>query len=234
MLAVLYRVPFPFTGEWAKYEFPPDSGRSGILTHVSMLSMFSHPGRSSPTIRGVALLEIFLCSTTPPPPPDVDFSEVNNPDPTKTVRERLIAHMSNPVCASCHAHSDPMGLSLEQFDTIGGYRTTENGKMIDVTAEIPNAESFSGAVGLGQYMHDNPRYPACVARKLYSYSRGLDSTRVRTSHFQAAFQAFENSGYRLRALLKSMAASETFYAVPPPPPSSDTTNVATNNVRTKP
>ena len=31
-LAVLYRVPFPFTGDWAKYEFPANSGRSGILT----------------------------------------------------------------------------------------------------------------------------------------------------------------------------------------------------------
>ena len=77
-LAVLYRVPFPFTGDWVKYEFPADSGRSGILTQISMLSMFSHPGRSSPTKRGVALLDIFLCSPTPEPPNDVDFSVVND------------------------------------------------------------------------------------------------------------------------------------------------------------
>lgn len=51
-LAMLYRVAFPFTGEWVKYEFPVASGRSGILTQISMLSMFSHPGRSSPTERG--------------------------------------------------------------------------------------------------------------------------------------------------------------------------------------
>ena len=127
-LAVLYRVPFPFTGDWVKYEFPADSGRSGILTQISMLSMFSHPGRSSPTKRGVALLDIFLCSPTPEPPNDVDFSVVNDPNsPLKTLRERLMAHATNKVCASCHTRSDPVGLSLEAFDTIGGYRTTENG-----------------------------------------------------------------------------------------------------------
>jgi hypothetical protein len=213
-LAVLYRVPFGFTGDWVKYEFPADSGRSGILTQVSMLSMFSHPGRSSPTKRGVALMDILLCSPTPTPPNDVDFSLVNNTNgPLKTVRERLMAHATNKGCAACHLRSDPIGLSLENFDTIGGYRTTENGKVIDVSAAL-QGKSFAGAQGLGQYLHDNPRYPACVARKLYSYSRGLDSSTVKTSDFNDAYQAFQDSGFRLRALLKSMAVSDSFYSVP--------------------
>ena len=211
-LAVLYRVPFPFTADWVKYEFPADSGRSGILTQISMLSMFSHPGRSSPTKRGVALNEILLCLPTPSPPNDVDFSLVNNTDgPLKTVRERLMAHATNKTCAACHMRSDPVGLSLEDFDTIGGYRTTENGQTIDVSAAI-EGRTFSGAQGLGQYMHDNPRYPACVARKLYSYSRGLKSSYV--EDFPDAYKAFQDSGFRLRALLKSMALSDSFYAAP--------------------
>ena len=213
-LAMLYRVAFPFTGDWVKYEFPAESGRSGILTQISMLSMFSHPGRSSPTKRGVAINEIFLCSPTPVPPNNVDFSVVNNPNSSmKTLREQLMAHATNPTCAACHQRSDPVGLSLEAFDTIGGYRTTENGEPINVSATI-QGHTFSGAQGLGQYMHDNPRYPACVARKLYSYSRGLKSSSV--DDFQDAYKAFQNSGFRLRALLKSMAVSDSFYAVGPP------------------
>jgi hypothetical protein len=220
-LGVLYRVPFPFTGDWVKYEFPADSGRSGILTQISMLSMFSHPGRSSPTKRGVALMEIFLCSPTPVPPNDVDFSVVNDPNsPLKTLRERLMAHANNKVCAACHMRSDPIGLSLEAFDTIGGYRTTENGETIDVSATIQGS-SFSGAQGLGQYLRDNPRYPACVARRLYSYSRGIKNSTV--DDFPDAYQAFQTSGFRLRALLKSMALSDSFYtALPPASPSTDT------------
>jgi len=225
-LAMLYGVAFPFTGDWVNYEFPAESSRSGILTQISMLSMFSHPGRSSPTKRGVAINEIFLCSPTPTPPNNVDFSAVNNPNSSmKTLRERLMAHATNPTCAACHQRSDPVGLSLEAFDTIGGYRTAENGEPINVSATI-QGHTFSGAQGLGQYMHDNPRYPACVARKLYSYSRGLKSSSV--DDFQDAYKAFQNSGFRLRALLKSMAVSDSFYAVGPAEnqPASDSTEVA--------
>jgi len=218
---VLYRVPFPFSGDWVKYEFPADSGRSGILTQISMLSMFSHPGRSSPTKRGVALLDILLCAPTPEPPNDVDFTAVNETDGRpKTLRERLMAHADNKVCASCHTRSDPMGLSLERFDTIGGYRTTENGQPIDDSATI-QGKSFSGAQGLGQYLHDSPQYPACVARRLYSYSRGARSWTV--DDFPDAYKAFQNSGFRLRALLRSMALSDSFYAAAPPAkPSTET------------
>ena len=225
-LAMLYSVAFPFTGNWVKYEFPAESGRSGLLTQISMLSMFSHPGRSSPTKRGVAINEIFLCSPTPTPPNNVDFSVVNNPNSSmKTLRERLLAHATNPTCAACHRQSDPVGLSLEAFDTIGGYRTTENGEPVNASATI-QGHTVSGAQGLGRYMHDNPRYPACVARKLYSYSRGLTSSSV--DDFQDAYKAFQNSGFRLRALLKSMAMSDSFYVVGPPKnqSGSDSTEVA--------
>src|SRR5207248_527576 len=83
----------------------------------------------------------------------------------------------NSVCASCHTHSDPIGLSLEGFDTIGRRRSTENGQAIDVSATI-QGKSFVGAHGLGRFLHDNPRYPACVARKLYSYAKAVHSQDV--------------------------------------------------------
>jgi hypothetical protein len=217
-LAVLYRVPFTFSGDWVKHEFPADSERSGVLTQISMLSMFSHPGRSSPTKRGVALADIFLCMPIPPPPNDVDFAAVNEDGPAlKTLRERLLAHANNKACAACHDRSDPLGLSLEGFDTIGGYRTTENGRPIDVSATI-EGHKFSGAQGLGQYLHDNPRYPACVARRLHAYGRS--AKRWTVSDFPDTYKSFQSSGFRLRALLRSMALSESFYVASPPANSS--------------
>jgi len=215
-LAAIYGVPFTFDSDWVAHEFKPEEGRSGILTQVSMLSMFSHPGRSSPTKRGVALMEIFLCEPTPTPPNNVDFSVVNNTNgPLKTVRERLLAHATNSVCASCHTHSDPIGLTLEGFDTIGGYRTKENGQTIDVSASI-QGKSFSGAQGLGRYLHDNPKYPACVARKLYSYAKGVDSEEVDAATVKTASKSFSDSGYHLRNLIKGLVESPGFFQAPAP------------------
>jgi hypothetical protein len=225
-LAAIYGVPFNFDGEWVPLDFTQDQGRSGIVTQISMLSMFSHPGRSSPTERGVALMDIFLCEPTPTPPNNVDFSVVNNTSgPLKTVRERLMAHATNSVCASCHTHSDPIGLSLEGFDTIGRHRSTENGQAIDVSATL-QGKSFVGAQGLGRFLHDNPKYPACVARKLYSYAKGVDSQDVEPQDFKAANKAFTDSGYRMRSLLKGLTESEDFFRAEPPVAAAKSTKLA--------
>lgn len=215
-LASIYNVPFDLDGEWMPYEFPQESGRSGILTQVSMLSMFSHPGRSSPTKRGVALMDIFLCEPTPLPPANVDFSVVTNTNgPLKTVRERLLAHATTPTCASCHTHSDPIGLSLEHFDSIGSERLTENGAPIDVSGKL-NRKSFDGAAGLGQILHDDPKFTACFARKLYSYGVGANSEDVDPSSLKAAYKTFVDKGYRLRDLLRAVATSPEFFKVSSP------------------
>ena len=218
-LAAIYDIDFSFDSDWVPYQFPADSGRSGIVTQVAMLSMFSHPGQSSPTKRGVALMDILLCEPTPTPPANVDFSainDVNNPT-LRTVRERLNAHATTPTCASCHTHSDPIGLSLEGFDTIGGRRTNmiEGGKPVDLSATL-QGKSFVGGEGLGKYLHDNPKFPACVARKLYAYGRGMDVEEVSPSAFKAAYKSFTDSGYRLRTLIKGLALSPEFYSVAAP------------------
>jgi hypothetical protein len=218
-LAAIYDVDFSFDSDWVPYQFPANSGRSGIVTQVAMLSMFSHPGQSSPTKRGVALMDIFLCEPTPTPPANVDFSainDVNNPT-LRTVRDRLNAHATTPTCASCHTHSDPIGLSLEGFDTIGGRRTNmiEGGKPVDLSATL-QGKSFVGGEGLGKYLHDNPKFPACVARKLYAYGRGMDVEEVQPSAFKTAYKSFTDSGYRLRTLIKGLALSPEFYSVAAP------------------
>ena len=90
-LALVYKVPYLSKDKWATYHFGDDSGRAGVITQSSFLSLFSHPAESSPTKRGVALNEIFLCQPTPPPPNNVDFTAVNpeGPNKAKTVRLRL-------------------------------------------------------------------------------------------------------------------------------------------------
>jgi hypothetical protein len=210
-MAALYDVDFTFDNDWMPYEFAKDSGRSGIVTQVSMLSMFSHPGQSSPTKRGVALMDIFLCEPTPTPPANVDFSAINDTTgPLKTVRERLMAHATTPTCASCHNHSDPIGLSLEGFDTIGGRRLTENGQLIDLSATL-QGKKFQDGAGLGKYLRDNPKFPACVAKKLYAYAKGMDTDEVEPSATQGATKAFTDSGFRLRTLIKGLVESPEFF-----------------------
>jgi hypothetical protein len=150
--------------------------------------------------------------------------------PLKTVRERLMAHATNATCASCHTHSDPIGLSLEGFDTIGGRRTTENGKLIDLSATI-QGKNFTGAEGLGRFLHDNPKYTTCMARKLQAYSKGEDSENISASAVKVANKAFADSGFRMRALLKGLVEAPDFFNAAPPAP--ETPNATGDKVASK-
>jgi hypothetical protein len=210
-LASIYKVPFASASEWSSFTFSPASERSGILTDVGFLSLFAHPGTSSPTRRGIKVLEIFMCQTTPNPPANVDFSKVQ--DSAKgTVRGRLLDHMDNEGCAGCHRRTDPIGLALEHFDGLGQLRTTENGAPIDVSAELKDGK-FEGAQGLGRYLHDDPRVPECLVRNVYSYGTGNKTYGRDQPFIVAQTQSFANGGYQLPELMLQIASSPEFFKV---------------------
>ncbi|HEY0942232.1 MAG TPA: DUF1588 domain-containing protein [Steroidobacter sp.] len=207
-LAPLYQIPA--ARGWTEYEFPEDSPRQGLLTHVSFVALRSHPGRSSPTLRGKALRERLLCQIVPAPPPNVDFGKLENPDAHyKTQRERVAVHLEDPACAGCHKITDPMGLALESFDGAGRFRTTENGAELDTSGDLDGVH-FDDAIGLGKALRDNPSLPSCLVDRLYSYGSGgaaKPTDRPLIKHFTAEFA---KSGYKLPDLLRTIALSDAF------------------------
>ncbi|WP_198683626.1 DUF1592 domain-containing protein [Peristeroidobacter agariperforans] len=213
-LASVYRVPYASKESWMRYELPRESERSGILTDIGFLSLHAHPGTSSPTRRGIKVLEIFMCQATPQPPANVDFSAVQ--DSTKgTVRGRLLDHMENEGCSGCHRRTDPLGLALEHFDGLGQLRTMENGAPIDVSAEIKDVR-IEGARGVGEYLRTEPRVPACLVRNVYSYGVGEKTYGRDKAYLAVQTQAFIASGYRYPALVRQIATSPEFFQVVAP------------------
>jgi hypothetical protein len=231
-LAAIYRVPAP--PGWSEYDFPPNSARVGLLTEASFLSAHAHPGRSSPTRRGKALRELFLCQIVPRPPPNVDFSKVENPDPTlKTMRQRLSAHRSNPVCAGCHRITDPIGLSLENFDGAGEFRQTENGAPIDASGSL-DGKSFTSPEGLAQALHDDPQVPACLVQRLYGYAVGgleKSDSQVMLPYLD---KRFAEEGYRLPDLMRTIALSNAFTEVNSSPAANPTSTATAEHVQRAP
>jgi len=177
--------------------------------------LHSPPGRSSPTDRGKALREVLLCQKVPAPPGDVNFTliqDVNSAE-LKTARERLTAHATEPMCTGCHKIVDPIGLALENFDTIGGFRTHENGAEIDVAGDLDGIK-FSSAAEFGQAFHDSPATASCVVDRLYAYSVGHKPTKSEKDWIkETLLKQFEMDGYRVPALLKHIATSDAFFRV---------------------
>jgi len=212
-LAAVYGTP---TGPgWTPYTFEDDSHRAGLLTHISFLAANSHAVRSSPTQRGRALRELFLCQKVPDPPPNVDFSALEEAGDVPTARERLNVHNTNPSCAGCHLITDPMGLSLENFDGAGAYRATENGATLDVGGELDGV-FYDDVEGLTVAMRNHPKLSYCLVNRLYAYGTGgavsLRHDRDTLTWFEERFAA---DGFKLPYLLRDIALSRAFTTVRP-------------------
>ena len=212
-LAAVYGTPAE--PGWTPHQFEDDSFRAGLLTHISFLAANSHSVRSSPTLRGRALRELFLCQKVPDPPPNVDFSALEEAGDVPTARERLIVHNENPSCAGCHLITDPMGLSLENFDGAGAYRATENGAELDITGELDGV-FYDDVAGLTVAMRNHPKLSYCLVNRLYAYGTGgpvsLRHDRDTLSWFEDRFAA---GGHRLPDLLRDIALSQAFITVRP-------------------
>jgi hypothetical protein len=200
---------------WAPHTFVPEQRRAGILTFAAFLMLDpTHEGRSSPTIRGKNVREVFMCQPVPAPPPNVDFSAVQNTHDAlhKTARDRLEVHRTAPACNGCHKIMDPIGLSMENYNAIGAYRTEENGALIDASGTLENA-TYHDAVGVGQILHDSPATTSCIVRRVYEYGAGRSITAGDGDWLRSTGQGFAQDGYSFPRLMRRIATSSAFGAV---------------------
>lgn len=211
-LGRIYRVPVSRPdGGWEPYVFDDSDPRAGILTQMGFLALYSHPGRSSATLRGKAVRELVLCHKVPDPPGEVDFSLFNDPNaPSRTARERLTAHSTEPSCAGCHKLTDPLGLGFEQFDGIGQFRTTENGATIDPTGDLDGVE-YQAAKSLAETISRHPDVPACLTNQLYAYAAGRPTTRADREFVDYLAEEFASEDYSVQGLLRTIAGSNALY-----------------------
>lgn len=209
-LGMVYRVGVEAESGWQEFEFPPNDPRAGLQTHLSFTALHSHPGRSSPTLRGKAMRELLLCQTVPAPPNDVDFSAAEMSG--LTARERLKIHSTSASCAGCHKVMDPVGLGLENFDGAGQLRQTENDLPIIVAGDLDGI-AFKDAAGIGLALRENPALPACVADRLYAYAVGRASSPKEKKWREYLREGFAEDDYRFPDLLKRIVTSATFYEI---------------------
>jgi hypothetical protein len=157
-----------------RVQLPEDSPRRGILGHGSLLTVTSVANRTSPVVRGAWILENLMGAPPPSPPPGV---ESNLDDAAaaaaSSLRERLEQHRENPTCASCHAIMDPIGLALENFDLIGGWRTEDVGQPIDASGVLADGTALDGPADLRQALLDRQdAFVAVATEKLMTYALG--------------------------------------------------------------
>jgi len=203
---------------------PADSHRGGLLTQGSFLTVTSNPSRTSPVKRGLFILENILGTPALPAPANVPPLE----DAAKaaggkaSMRELMERHRRDPLCASCHARMDPLGLALEHYNAAGQWRDKDGDAAIDTSGRLATGEAFADAADLARLMTGPRRtdYHRCLTEKLLTYALGRGVEYFDAPAVDTIVKALERDG-RARTLFRGIATSVPFTMMRPAAPGND-------------
>ena len=153
----------------------PAGERSGIFTTAGVMAKYGHADQSSPVGRGKLISERLLCVVPPDPPPGV-AANIPPPDPNVPTRIRFEKHRTQPQCSVCHNLIDPLGVTFENYDGIGRYRTMDGGKVVDSSSMLTGTKASDGpvknAIDLLAKLAGAQETRACFARQMFRYAFG--------------------------------------------------------------
>jgi hypothetical protein len=214
-LAKHYGMPAVSIGEddWVRVDNAGTYGRGGLLPMAVFLTENSPGLRTSPVKRGNWVVKKVLGEVIPPPPPVVPELPADEAKSDLPIREKLIQHRANPMCAACHAKFDSFGLAFEGYGPIGDVRTKDlAGRLIDAIATFPGGSQGLGFQGIQAYIreHRQNEYLENLSRKLLAYAlnRSLQLSDEQTvERMQTKLTA---NGDRFDALIEMIVTSPQF------------------------
>jgi hypothetical protein len=215
-LAAHYGIPNVYGSQFRRVKLEGGLDvRRGLLGKGSILLATSVSDRTSPVQRGKWVLMNILGTVPPDPPPNVpplksaDGSASAGAD--QTMRQRMEQHRANPACASCHRMFDPIGFSLENFDGIGSWRTTQFGQKVDASAQLTDGTRINGVVELRQQLlRYSPQFVRTFTEKLLTYALGRGVDYPEMPVVRSIVHAAAGSNYRFSSLVLGIVNSEPF------------------------
>lgn len=217
-LADFYGTPAPKGDDFEPVVFEPDQ-RAGILTHPFLLTVFSYYRSSSPIHRGVFLTRNVLGRFLKPPPMAIEFMD-DRFDPSLTMREKVTELTSKPACWSCHATINPLGFSLEHFDAVGRYRTTDNRKPVNAESEYTTGAGetlrLKGARDVAEHAASSVEARRGFVRQLFQHTVKQAPAAYGPDTLKRLDTAFAKNGHHMRQLQIEIALTHALSPAPNP------------------
>jgi hypothetical protein len=211
-LAKHYGIPNIYGSRFRRVTLAPESHRGGLLRQGSVLAVTSYATRTSPVLRGVFVLKNVFGAPPPPPPANVPALDESTVAANLPMRERLAAHRSNPVCASCHRTIDPVGFALENFNAVGQWRDAEiDEQPVDSTGALPGAGEFRGIDGLENALLSRPElFAATLTENLLTFALGRGVETYDAPAVRKIVRDAEKDSYRFSSIILGIVKSVPF------------------------
>ncbi len=212
-LARHYGIPGVVGKDFRKVAYP-DARRRGILGQGSVLLQTSMANRTSPVLRGKWIMEVLLGTPPPPPPPGVpDLEQTKGNEGTRqlTTGERMALHRAAPTCNACHRFMDPIGLSLDNFDVTGAWRTKENGAPLDTKGELYDGTPLTGPADLAQALNGlRVRFLRNFTQNLMAYALGRRVEYYDMPQVRQIVRNAEGDNYKMSDFILGVVDSDAF------------------------
>ena len=184
--------------------------RGGLLGKVAIQAMGSTGDRTSPVERGAFILRKFLNSPPPPPPPP-NVPQLDSKNNKLTVSEMLEKHNEIPQCYSCHRKMDPLGLAMENFDTIGRWKELKGKRHAQLAGLMPDGSKFADFDGLRQeLLKRQDKMIESMIESLIKYGLGREQEFSDQDFVQELMTVAKANDYRFKPLLKAFITSKQF------------------------
>ncbi|MBT2188796.1 DUF1592 domain-containing protein [Sphingobium sp. H33] len=218
-LARHYGMPGIKGDYFRRVALPADSPRRGLLGQASILTVTAVANRTSPVIRGAWVLDNILGVPPSPPPPGVEVNlDAAGKTPT-TLRERLAIHRKSAVCATCHNMMDPIGLSMENFDQVGKWRTLDGKLPIDATGSLVDGTQLNGIADLrSALLRRSDAFTATATSKLMTYALGRPVTYREMPAIRQVLNDASRQNNRFVSLVLGIVKSQPFQTRTKPGP----------------
>ena len=189
-----------------------DANRSGFLTMPAFMAVNGASNDSNGIYRGHAVFMQILCHALTPPS-NVQIPVPAPPMPGQTERQVLDIHGSSGCAVSCHGVMDPFGFAFENYDGIGGYRTTDNGSPVNSVATVTldgTMQTVNNGVQLASLLSTSAEARQCFTTQWMRYALVRPETAADAASLGAAYSAFATANFNVRNLLVAVATSRTF------------------------
>jgi hypothetical protein len=212
-LALHYGIP-DVRGDEFRRVLLPDSKRYGLLGKGAILMVTSYANRTSVVLRGNYILENIMGTPPSPPPPNVPaFKENKEGEKPHTVRETMEMHRANPTCNGCHGIIDPLGFALENFDTVGAWRSKDRytRTVIDASGKLMDGTTVSGPDDLRKALVSHPdQFVQTMTEKFLSYALGRSLTAYDMPTVRKIVRDAARDNYRFSSIVMGIAQSAPF------------------------
>jgi hypothetical protein len=187
--------------------------RLGVFSQPAVLASHSGPTTSRLVKRGVFFTRKVMCLPLGQPPPGIDTTVP--PTAGATERQRIENVTAQAACAGCHAFINPFGFMQENFDAIGRWRTTDEGKPIDARITVDFLDegklTTTSAVEALKAFTRSLRFQQCFARQLFRFYTGRDETAGDDPLLRTMFFDFANGNQQdIIGMLHTLASAPTF------------------------